>query len=228
MLPVRVYRSNEIESTTRFPVYIFFHGGGYMFGTVSSEDATCSRIAAAVRIVVVHVCYRHTPQFKYPKPYHDAWDAFEWVVQHVGELGGDGSKMIAGGISSGGGLAASIVLKDHIKRMSDGGISPRRILGQILMIPSLIPPDTYPFYLLASTEISSYQQNISSPILPTYQRDMFHAYLDAKNHSETPFGLWSKGPLGLEGMPKTTIVAAGMDSLRDEALLYAEMLEEKE
>ena len=196
-----------------------------MFGTVSSEDAACSRIAAAVRTAVVHVCYRHTPQFKYPKPYHDAWDAFEWVTKHVGEFGGDESKILTGGISSGGGLAASIVLKEH--RLSVDGVRPDRIRGQVLMIPSLIPPDAFPFHLLASTEISSYQQNISSPILPKSQRDIFHTYLEAKDHSETPFGLWSEGPMDLKGMPKTAIVAAGMDALRDEALLYAEMLEKK-
>jgi acetyl esterase/lipase len=69
-IPIRVYRPRDAADTISFRC-TFFHGGGYLFGTFSSEDANCARIVTALPIVAVSVCYRHTP-FKHPTQYNDA------------------------------------------------------------------------------------------------------------------------------------------------------------
>jgi len=218
-IDVRLYRPVDIDPGTLLPLYIFFHGGGCFFGTLDSEDARCSKIALAGRIAVLNVCYRHTPDFKYPTQHHDAWDAFQWVTQHLADLGAHKGQLIVGGISSGGGLAASTMLREYQSSAEC------RLRGQVLCIPSLVPPELFPFHLLASKEVSSYHQNMDSPILPQSQRDLFHGMLDAKDNDETPYAMYAMQALSLSSMPKTAFLVAGMDALRDEALLYAEKLQ---
>lgn len=173
---------------------------------------------------MVHASYRHTPHFKYPTPQNDAWDAFLWLTRNICSLGGDSNRVIVGGISSGGGLAASVVLHaQEAKLPVDQGL---RIIGQLLMIPWLIPTKSYPFHLLKSPDISSYVQNIHAPNLPRKQLEMFVDLLDAPDSCFADRLLCP--PLApnekLKGLPKTAVVVAGMDPLRDEALLYGDKL----
>ena len=218
-IPVRLYRPLEVSKTELIPVYVFFHGGGFFFGTLASEDARCSKIALELRIAVLNVCYRHTPAFKHPTPFYDASDAFEWTTKHVKELGIAENQIVIGGISAGGGLAASTMLGE-----CHPVVGRRRIKGQVLCIPSLIPPEVFPFHLMASEEITSYYQNINSPILPKTQRELFNNLSEVKSYEETPYGKYEIQGMDLTSIPKTAFLVAGMDALRDEALLYAKRL----
>jgi acetyl esterase/lipase len=211
-----VYRPRSLLDNAVLPVYLFFHGGGFLFGTLDSEDANCGRIVAATNIIVVNVCYRHTPQFKHPTQANDAWDAFQWVVNHFDPIGGDKNQLIVGGISAGGGLAASVVLKEN-KTSTDQV----RIKGQVLCIPQLFHSESFPFHLLASNNISSYYQHINAPIIPRTRLDLFKSNLGASDPTDTSLFVGNCADRDVVGMPKTVFLVAGMDPLRDEALLYA-------
>ncbi|KAJ5626333.1 hypothetical protein N7510_002642 [Penicillium lagena] len=215
----RLYRPADVPSEERLPLYIFFHGGGYFFGTLDSEDARCCRIALACRITVLNVCYRHTPHFKYPTQHHDAWDSFEWANQHLADLGAQEGQLIVGGISSGGSLAAATMLREYQSSVEC------RLRGQVLCIPSLCPTELFPFDQLASKEISSFHQNADAPILPRAQRDLFFNMFAAKEYSELPYSMYAMQKMDLSKLPKSAFLVAGMDALRDEALLYAEQLQ---
>ena len=217
-IPLRLYRPVGAQEES-LPLLMFFHGGGYLFGTIQSEDARCSKVATDLGIAVLSVCYRHTPHFKYPTQHLDAWDAFQWCLQNLQILGADGGQVIVSGISSGGGLAASVVLKHHRQCGADTAVK-----GQILCIPSLIPPEIYPFDSFESEQVGSIWQNKGSPILPAKQRQLFHDLLDAQSHDETPYAMYGVQGVPLTGMPETSFLIAGMDALRDEAFLYAEQL----
>ena len=65
-IPLRVYRDSTTLVNTQLPVFIFYHGGGICFGTLSSEDGFCFWIAERLGIIIVNVCYRHTPECKWP------------------------------------------------------------------------------------------------------------------------------------------------------------------
>ncbi|KAJ5474695.1 hypothetical protein N7475_004261 [Penicillium sp. IBT 31633x] len=225
-IPVRIYKPKNISPSTKLPVYFFFHGGGYLFGSLDTEDANCCRVFTSSKfpLIVVHANYRHTPEHKYPTPQNDTHDALLWLEKNIESLGGDRESVIVGGISAGAGLASSVVLR------AQQAVSPAnddlKIIGQVLMIPWLIPTRNYPFHLLASKDRSSYVQNIAAPVLPESQMNMFTNLLDAPCTEQIDESLCPSLAPGekLRSIPKTIVVAAGMDPLRDEALLYADKL----
>lgn len=123
----RTYRSSAVSATEPLPIYIHFHGGGFFFGTLASEDATCSRIALSTHTAVLNVNYRHTPDYNYPTAWHDSEDALAWVADHAGDFAGDPSRIVVGGVSAGAYLTAALMLTLHREQ------NPlrHRILGQV-------------------------------------------------------------------------------------------------
>lgn len=212
VIPARIYRAKQ-NVETPLPVYLYFHGGGFLFGTISSEDASCARIVSLLPIIIVHVCYRHTPHFQHPTQVHDAWDAFSWVRANMIDFGGDPHRLVVGGVSAGATLAASIVLREN--RLSPGK---GRVCGQVLCIPWLCHPE-------AVSGNSSYKQNHDAPLLPRSKVDLFTSLLAAEDKLDTSIFAGNAEDADLVGMPKTVMLVCGLDVLRDEGLLYGERLE---
>src|ERR1700677_4853025 len=87
---VRIYRSLSANgSSTTSPVIIYYHGGGFLTGTLDTEDAMCVRIVQNTPFIVISVDYRHTPDWTCPTQINDAWDARSWVLEHATDYGGD-------------------------------------------------------------------------------------------------------------------------------------------
>lgn len=203
------------------------------FGSLSSENAICSRIVAGLAaesspVVVVNVNYRHTPEHKYPVAWNDTEDAFHWVHDHLVDIGGNGEQVVVGGISAGANLSASLVLAQNLG--ADETLSKRpKLKGQVLMIPALVSPDCYDDQRakLKDPQVSSYAQNKDAPILPVSNVDFFFGLLDPplanKDLRLNPGN--AKGE-HVKGIPPTTFGIAGRDPLRDEGLLYAKLLTE--
>lgn len=113
-ISVRIYRPREAHPSSR-AVLVYFHGGGFLTGTLGSEDGTCFQLAEACGIVVVSVNYRHTPEWTCPVQFHDAWDARNWVLQNQGQdLLPSDIDLYVGGTSSGACLAASVVTRERL------------------------------------------------------------------------------------------------------------------
>jgi acetyl esterase/lipase len=223
-LQARSYRSNSIAEDEKLPIYIHFHGGGFLFGTLNSEDATCARIADNVRVVVLNVNYRHTPTWVYPAAWLDAEEAFEWAHSHADDFGGDNAQIVVGGISAGGHLSAS--LAQTLRR--GGKPSFASLKGQVLMIPFVVHEAlAAPLLALMKDEsVSSYKENEFAPILPLSRMRLFNSLAfpklpDPGDRRANP-GLATKEEI--EGLPPATIGVCGLDPLRDEALLYANLL----
>ncbi|KAK4610628.1 AB hydrolase superfamily protein [Fulvia fulva] len=226
-LEARSYRSISRAADKTLPIYIHYHGGGFLFGTLSSEDATCSRIAVDVEVVVLNVNYRHTPEHLFPTPMHDSEDAYDWAFSSAAEFHGDPSRIVIGGISAGGQLAASLAQTKH----RENGPSYKSLKGQVLMIPCLVHPDCYEPVRkqMKSPEISSYKENEFAPILPVSRMKMFTKLLFSEipaldDRRANPGGA---SPEDLKGLPPATFGIAGLDPLRDEAILYAKLLTEQ-
>ncbi|HEY6590655.1 MAG TPA: alpha/beta hydrolase, partial [Actinomycetota bacterium] len=62
-LPVRVYTP---DGSPPFPIVVFFHGGGWVVGTLDTYDPLCRALAAATPAVVVSVDYRLAPEHRWP------------------------------------------------------------------------------------------------------------------------------------------------------------------
>ena len=227
-LEARTYQSSSLPSEGRLPVYIHFHGGGFLFGTLSSEDSICSRIAIATGVLVVNINYRHTPEYTYPVAWNDAEDGLAWIHEHASQLGGDQHRIVVGGISAGAWLAASLAQTNL--RASADSLRKANILGQVLMIPCLVYEDCYDSQLakLKDPNLSSYKQNEHAPILPLERAKLFNSLLKAENPDPRDRRLnpGNATPDEVRGLPPTTIGVAGSDPLRDEALLYGRLLAE--
>jgi acetyl esterase len=120
---VRVYRAKD---ATDQPL-LYVHGGGFAFGGINACDHICRRLAHDSGAVVVSVEYRLAPEHRFPVPLHDTLDAADWVVDRAEELGVDPAKLVVGGDSAGGNLAAALAIV-----FRDTG---RPLAGQLLIYP---------------------------------------------------------------------------------------------
>lgn len=228
-IEARSYRSVKKDKSDKLPVYIYFHGGGFIFGSIASEDFVCAQTAINTGVLVVNVNYRHTPEHIFPTAWYDSQDAFAWVHKNIEKLSGDPSKVLVGGVSAGGQLSASLTLEKHLGRSEVLKGLPD-IAGQILIIPCLASPDTYdegPGKLLAAGK-SSYIENEHAPILPKKIVQFFTALLKAPKADlkDTKINIVNATEDEVRGLPPTVFGIAGLDPLRDEALLYAKKLTE--
>ncbi|KAI1415463.1 alpha/beta-hydrolase [Hypoxylon sp. FL1857] len=221
-ITVRSYRPVLLGSQP-LPGYVYFHGGGFIFGSLETELFNCSWLAHALSITVVHVCYRHTPQIKGLTPWHDAIDGFEWIASYTESLGIDASNLIVGGTSAGGSLTACVV-QHELRRARESGTT-NRIKGQVLGIPTLVNWKAFPYELFANKEKTSLIQCKDAAILNEKRLIQFSNLLgdDVDPADRT----WSPGLVDeeeLRGIPQTAFLVAGWDPLRDEALWYAKKL----
>src|SRR5438309_1285639 len=127
-IPLRVYRPAGVPDSTRLPVHVFFHGGGWVIGDIETHDVVCRQLTAEAGVSVISVDYRLAPEHKFPAAVNDAWAATRWIVAHAAELGVDADRLAVGGDSAGGNLAAVVAL---LAREAGGP----RIALQILLYP---------------------------------------------------------------------------------------------
>ena len=105
---VRVHRPSSTEKS--LPAMLWIHGGGMVMGTAAQDDAICRRFAEDVGIIVAAVEYRLAPEQPFPVPLHDCYDALVWLAQQPDV---DSTRIVVGGASAGGGLAAALALLAH-------------------------------------------------------------------------------------------------------------------
>ena len=87
-------------------VLLYFHGGGYKLGSVTSHRDLMARVGAAARCRVLGVNYRLAPESHFPAPLDDAVAVYDWLIA----AGVQPSQLALGGDSAGGGLAAALAL----------------------------------------------------------------------------------------------------------------------
>lgn len=117
-------------STGVRPVLFWMHGGGYVIGAPEQDFSFMRFLLERLDVVVVSVDYRLAPDHPFPEPLDDCHAALCWVAEHSDELGVDPARLVIGGQSAGGGLAAALV-----QRVMDTG--PVRPVFQLLVYPML-------------------------------------------------------------------------------------------
>jgi len=104
-LPARLYRPTAPPPV---PTIVFFHGGGWVVGTIDGYDAQCKRLRDGTGAAVLSVGYRLAPEAPFPAPVEDAVAATRWAARNVARLGADAGRLAVAGDSAGANLAAAV------------------------------------------------------------------------------------------------------------------------
>lgn len=107
--PARLYTPTGAAAPG--PLLLFFHGGGFMYGDLTSHDASCRFLAERSGVRVLAVDYRLGPERPFPAAYDDALAAHRWLLEHAAEVGADPARLAVGGDSAGGNLAAVVAIE---------------------------------------------------------------------------------------------------------------------
>jgi acetyl esterase len=137
-IPARVYTPTKLKKLNDLaPCLVFFHGGGWVIGNLDSHDVVCRKLADEGQLIVISVDYRLAPEHKFPAAVDDAVAATKWIAGNAKQLGVDASRLLVGGDSAGGNLAAVVAISAR-----DGG-GPA-IAGQVLIYPAVDFAMTHP------------------------------------------------------------------------------------
>jgi acetyl esterase len=188
------------------PLLVYFHGGGYVVGSLDTHDQVCRYLCSELRWRVLAPAYRLAPEHPFPAAIDDALAVFLHAAAHAGELGAASGRVSVGGDSAGGGLAASVALLARDR----GGPAPER---QLLIYP----------WCDLSARRRSYDLFGEGFFLTEEQLARWSdAYCGAGDRRDLRVS-----PLladDLAGLPPAHLLIAGFDPLRDEGLEYAERL----
>jgi acetyl esterase len=189
------------------PALVYFHGGGFVLGSIASHDRLCRILAAEAECAVISVEYRRAPEHRFPVAADDALSAFRWVRDHAADLGVIADRIAVGGDSAGGNLSAGVCLAC----VKNGEASP---CYQWL---------AYPVTDLTN-ESRSYKLFADGFYLTRTMMEWFTgSYLRSDADRSDP----RASPLVAEShvaLPPAWVMTAGFDPLRDEGTEYAQKL----
>lgn len=206
-VPVRVYRP---VAEMPLPTVVFFHGGGFVLGSVELMDDIARKLCRDINAVVVSVDYRLAPEHPFPAAHDDALTATLWAIRNVAALGGDASRVGVAGESAGGNLAASTAM---ILRDRGGGVA-----AQLLVVPGVD--------VARDTEGIEARRSDFPMLTPSDLRDITRLYMGKAGTRTAAFPPSPARAADLAGLPPAVIALAGHDPLYDEGLAYAERLVE--
>jgi acetyl esterase len=189
------------------PLTLYYHGGGWVIGTLETHDGTCRAIARASGSAILSVGYRLAPEHRYPAAPKDCFDSLEWAIANAASLGVDGERVAVAGDSAGGNLAAivAIMARDH-------GIALRH---QLL----IYPVTDYDFSPASYAENGSGEYFLGTEMM----RWFWHQYLGGCSTDDAPLATVMRTE-DMAGLASATVVTAQYDPLRDEGMAYAAKL----
>lgn len=204
---VRLYHP---DPTKNLPIIIYTHGGGFVSGSIDAFDGPCRALANASQYLVVSIDYALAPEHPYPAGLNDVYEVANWVYHHASDIKAISDKFTMIGDSAGGNYTALSI--DRANKSGDF-----KVAQQVLIYPTTdLSHQTESMqtfgqgYLLEASDVSWFKSQYKP-------KDM-----DSKDPCISP--LYIKN---LSDMPRTLVITAGYDPLRDEGLLFAEQLIEE-
>jgi acetyl esterase len=184
---------------------VFFHGGGWVIGSIESHDGLCRSLANQSGHAILSVDYRLAPEDPFPNGLEDCIRATLWAHQNAEDLGIDPTRIAVGGDSSGGNLAA--------------------VVAQLQPVPLVYQALIYPV-TDCTMSAPSYSENSEGPRLRRIDMEAFIGlYISDITEPRDPrVSPLHASPATLASCPPALVITAQYDPLRDEGELYAEAL----
>ncbi|PGZ00662.1 esterase [Bacillus cereus] len=195
------------EGQGPFPIFIYYHGGGWVLGDIDVVDASCRMIANRTASIVVSVNYRLAPEYKFPTPVEDAYAALEWFYEKGSSFNGDVTRLAVGGDSVGGNLATVVTMMARDRKGPD-------ITAQVLIYPA-----TNLEFNTESHQTFAKGFGLDREQLVWFRDHYLRNDEDRYNEYASPLGAED-----LSGLPPAIVITAENDVLRDEGMAYAERL----
>lgn len=205
-VPVRLYRPRDAGGGA-LPMMVYFHAGGYVFGSLDGLDSFCRLMTRETGCLVLSVDYRLAPEHKFPAPLEDAYAATLWASECAADLGADPDRLAVAGDSSGGTIATVVC---QLARERGGPA----IRHQMLWYPG-----TGSLGETASSRELGDGYFLTNGLM---KWSMGH-YLNDMSELTDP----RVQPIRLDdmsGLPPAFIMTAGFDPRRDDNRKYAELL----
>ncbi|ANN70518.1 alpha/beta hydrolase [Bordetella bronchialis] len=197
-------------ATGTLPVFMFFHGGGWILGDYPTHQRLVRDLVVQSGAVAVFVNYTPSPEAHYPVAINQAYAATKWVAQHGKDINVDGSRLAVVGNSVGGNMAAvvSLMAKDR--------------QGPAIRFQGLLWPVTDHNF-----NTGSYKEFADGYFL---SRSMMRWFWDAYTRDEAQRNEKYASPLraslqDLKGLPPALVQVAQFDVLRDEGEAYGAKLD---
>ena len=203
-IPARLY--DKRDSRGAGPVMVFYHGGGFVIGSLHTYEPYCAEVARLLDLPVISVDYRLSPEHPFPAPAEDCEAATRWIATSPAELGVEVTGLITSGDSAGGNLTivTTMALRDNPAA-----------------VPVLVQHPIYPVVTLDADWPS--MREFATGYLLTDEAMVYFS----DGHAATP-GDYRAEPLNFDqtGMPPSLVTTASLDPLRDQGLAYVAKLKE--
>jgi acetyl esterase len=201
-VPIRIYHGDD-EPTG---LVVYFHGGGFVIGSIGLMDNVARELTHASGAVVVSVGYRLAPEDPFPAGLDDCEAVTRWALTNSTRFNVPAHRVVVAGESAGGNMAAAVSL-----RLRDAGDN--SLAGQVLMYPGVAGPLVHPSTVEFDGLVISRKAG----------ENYWAAYSGERNIDRDPYA----APLhaeSLKDLPPAVVVLGGCDMLRDEGREYAQRL----
>lgn len=210
---IRVFTPKGDPPASGWPLVLWMHGGAFAVGNIDSDNDVCSLMCRDARCVVINIDYRLAPEHPFPAGLDDCVETLKWCTSAYAEeyLNIDRTKIVIGGVSAGGNLAAVLSL-----------------IAVEFSIPILLQLLVVPVTDNTATLKTSWALHPHAPWL-TASRMLF--YRDLYLPDPSSWSDWKASPILappelLAGLPKTWVAVAEQDLLSTEGILYTNLLQQ--
>jgi acetyl esterase len=199
-VPVRVYGASAGVGDES--ALLWFHGGGWVIGSLASHDPLCRALAARSGTTVVAVDYRLAPEHVHPAALEDCWTATSWASRRFGRIA-------VGGDSAGAQLAAVVAVRARKAELP-------------LSLQILVVPVTDCAFGTTSYAANGKGYGLERETMRWFWEQYVPRLAAAADPEVSPL----RAP-DLEGVAPALVITAEYDPLRDEGEAYAARLREE-
>ncbi|ANB11631.1 putative esterase [Sugiyamaella lignohabitans] len=217
-IPARVFVPVGEAPEKGWPCTVWYHGGGWVLGSIDTENSYCSHIADNAKCIVISVDYRLAPEFPFPACIDDSYEALLHIYENASKFNIDNSKIAVAGSSAGGNISAVLTHKYASDPISK---SYHPLAFQLLIVPvcdNTADSDTH----------LSYKEFRNTVQLPRDKMFWYrNLYLPNKEDWNNPVASPYFYPAeSFKNCPPAFIAVAACDVLRTEGEEYAAKLQE--